>query len=258
MSAAPGLVDLQETLYRSKNPTRRWLHCSRRDWLLAALQRLRPNNKNATCALEVGPGSGLYLPVLAEAYAEAVAVDIESAYLQHARRYQTDYPNLRLQIDDMARSQLAEAQFDLVLCTEVVEHTLESAAMLQQIGRVLKPGGHLLLSTPQPYSPLELAAKIAFLPGIIQMVRWIYREPILETGHINLMSAAALQTQIRAAGLEVLETHKSGLYLPLIAEFLGHFGLRLEQWLENKLRGTRWDGLLWTQYYVVRKPLASA
>jgi len=33
------LVELQETLYTSSNPTRRWLHCIRRDWIYDALNR---------------------------------------------------------------------------------------------------------------------------------------------------------------------------------------------------------------------------
>ena len=39
MTTAAELVALQETLYRSGNPTRRWLHCIRRDWIFAALRR---------------------------------------------------------------------------------------------------------------------------------------------------------------------------------------------------------------------------
>lgn len=73
-----------------------------------------------------------------------------------------------------------------------------------------------MLSTPQRYSPLELAAKIAFLPGIIKLVRRIYREPILETGHINLMTASTVRRQLSKAGFDVEEHHQSGLYLPMI------------------------------------------
>lgn len=38
--------------------------------------------------------------------------------------------------------------FDLVFCTEVMEHVAEPKRMLQEIHRVLKPGGHLILTTP--------------------------------------------------------------------------------------------------------------
>jgi ubiquinone/menaquinone biosynthesis C-methylase UbiE len=249
MASPSELVALQETLYRSGNPTRRWLHCIRRDWIIAALRRhVHPGGR----ALEVGPGCGVYLPVLAGLFGQVVAVDIETAYLRHAARLCSTLPNLELVRDDVCASALPAQGFDLILCTEVIEHIAQSAAALRGMWRLLKPGGVLVLSTPQRYSPLELAAKIAFLPGVIQLVRRIYREPVLETGHINLMTAPALQRQLGDAGFDIVEQHRSGVYLPLIAEFGGERGLKLAQRLDRKLRGCIGSHLLWTQYYVAR------
>lgn len=242
------LVELQETLYSSKNPTRRWLHCTRRDWIISALKRSA--HENTGRALEVGPGSGIYLPVLADLYDQVVGIDVEMAYLEHARRLSQRCPNLSLVADDITASRLEPKSFDLILCTEVIEHIANSRAALQSMRRLLKKDGTLVLSTPQRYSPLELTAKVAFLPGVIDLVRVIYREPILETGHINLMTERELAGQLSAAGFSVTERHKSGMYLPLVAEFLGNFGLRCEQWLERICLGTVLDKFLWTQYYI--------
>jgi ubiquinone/menaquinone biosynthesis C-methylase UbiE len=247
MASPTELVALQETLYRSANPTRRWLHCSRRDWIIAALRRhASPGGQ----ALEVGPGCGVYLPALAGLFGRVVAADIEEAYLRHAARLRQTLPNLELVRDDVCASGLPEHSFDLVLCTEVIEHIPQSEAVLRGIRRLLKPGGVLVLSTPQRYSPLELAAKIAFLPGVIQLVRQVYREPVLETGHVNLMTAHALRRQLHGAGFGIVEQHRSGLYLPLVAEFGGERGLRFLQWLAGWLGVA--SNLLWTQYYVAR------
>jgi ubiquinone/menaquinone biosynthesis C-methylase UbiE len=247
MASPSELVALQETLYRSGNPTRRWLHCIRRDWIIAALRRhARPGGR----ALEVGPGCGVYLPVLAGLFGQVVAVDIEEAYLQHASRLRQTLPNLELVHDDVCASALPAQGFDLVLCTEVIEHIPQSVAALRGMRRLLKPGGVLVLSTPQRFSPLELAAKIAFLPGVIQLVRKVYREPVLETGHVNLMTARTVQRQLRIAGFELVEQHRSGMYLPLVAEFGGERGLKFLERLAGQLRHGVGSNLLWTQYYV--------
>lgn len=242
----PELVDLQETLYTSRNPTRRWLHCLRRDWIIDALKRHAVGSN----ALEVGPGSGLYLPVLADLFANVLATDIDTTYLENAKRRFSHNENISLMTDDITNSALVEAQFDLILCIEVIEHIGDSQAAITEMHRLLKPGGILLLSTPQVYSPLELAAKIAFLPGIIEIVRLVYREAIIETGHINLMSEKVVTDQLTAAGFIVREQFQSGFYLPLIAEFGGKTGQQLLQWFENKLREGPGRHLLWTQYYV--------
>jgi SAM-dependent methyltransferase len=244
------LFELQETLYTSKNPTRRWLHVSRRDWIAAALRRAAPDGRVAR-ALEIGPGSGVYLPVLAEIADEVIAADIEDAYLDRLHPFTNLHPNITLVRDDITRSRFDDATFDLILCTEVIEHIRDSPAALREMRRTLQPGhGRLVLSTPQRYSPLELVARIAFLPGIIDLVRLIYREPVIETGHINLLTARALHAQLEAAGFDVVETHTAGVYLPVVAELFGNAALRVEQALEGRLRGSPLEGLLWTQFVV--------
>ena len=52
----------------------------------------------------------------------------------------------------------ADASFDVVFSSQVLEHVFSPDAFLAEIGRVLRPGGHLLLTTPfvwdeheQPY-----------------------------------------------------------------------------------------------------------
>lgn len=244
------LVKLQKTLYTSSNPTRRWLHCTRRDWIFDALRHSVSDRHER--AIEVGPGSGVYLPTLANLYDEVIALDIEQSYLNHLNHLTNVHKNLELIIDDITASNMPDATFDLVLCTEVVEHIPNSLSALQEIHRLLRPGGTLLLSTPQRYSPLEITAKFAFLPGVIDLVRFIYQEPILETGHINLMTEKQLIRQLEQAGFHIQQSYKSGMYIPLVAEFLGGTGLRFEQWLESKLQDGTLDFLLWTQYYVAK------
>lgn len=250
MSADSELVDLQDTLYNSSNPTRRWLHCLRRDWILGQISTLTgPILKS----LEVGPGSGLYLRPLGEVTDSVLASDINDSYLARAREIADSSSNIECVKDDITQSGLKEGSFELILCTEVIEHIADSKMALQGLCRLLSMEGTLLLTTPQKFSPLELCAKVAFLPGVIQLVRLIYREPIIPTGHINLLTEKELKEQFALAGLSICEQYKCGMYLPLIAEFGGLTGQRFLGWLENKLRGTFCDGLLWTQCYVVRR-----
>lgn len=44
----------------------------------------------------------------------------------------------------------ASASFDLVVMVEVLEHVIEKEALLREIHRVLRPGGQLFLTTPNP------------------------------------------------------------------------------------------------------------
>jgi 2-polyprenyl-3-methyl-5-hydroxy-6-metoxy-1,4-benzoquinol methylase len=250
MSTPVNLVVLQDALYTSRNPTRRWLHTQRREWILSALERHRPSPCRR--ALEIGPGSGTYLPALCAMAGEVFAADIEDAYLERAKSLTARLPNLRLVKDDITASQLPTGQFDLILCSEVIEHVPGPAQGIREMHRLLRPGGMLVLSTPQKYSTIEMISKIALRSGFIELVRFFYREPIVESTHHNLLTARACQRSIADAGFSVVERHKLALYLPFVAELTGRAGLRVEQWFESHLRGTPLDGLLWSQCYVAR------
>jgi SAM-dependent methyltransferase len=245
------LVALQETLYTSRNPTRRWLHNTRRDWVTAALRRIAAE-VSPERALEVGPGAGVYLPLLTELAGTVVASDVQADFLDNAEALRIKHRGLELIADDITVSRLPEASFDLILCSEVIEHIPDSPAALASMHRLLRPGGRLVLSTPQRYSPLELAARVATRPGIVELVRLVYREPILELGHVNLLTREQAERQLVAAGFEIEQRHLCGLYLPLLAELGGQRALRLERGLEARLRRGPLSGLLWTQCYVGR------
>lgn len=249
-AAGDDLVALLETLYNSRNPTRRWLHRTRRDWIIGKVREcasIRPGR-----AIEIGFGAGVYLPALAETYREVVATDLDRSHLEHARALADHYPNLRLAIDDITASRMPEHRFDLALCSEVIEHIPDAPAVIAGIHRLLAPGGFLILSTPQRHSLLELACKVAFMPGMIELVRRIYGEAIFETGHVNLMAEREMGAMLQRGGFEICERFKSGMYLPIIAEFGGESGMRFARSLEGRLRGGRLSWMLWTQYWIAR------
>lgn len=247
-AASQQLLELLETLYNSRNPTRRWLHCTRRDWIVAKLRELAVGKPGR--ALEVGFGAGVYLPALAQNFTEVTATDLDLAHLAHAQPLVEQHPNLRLATDDITASKLPAASFEVILCSEVLEHIPATDEVIAGLRRLLVAGGFLLLSTPQRYSFMELACKVAFIPGVIGLVRRIYGEAVFETGHINLLTAADLQATLNAYGFALREQFKSGLYIPLLAEFGGARAQRIAQALETRIRDGRLNFALWTQYYI--------
>lgn len=248
------LVDLQRTLYDSSNPTRRWLHRARRDRVSQEL-RLAALGGAGARALEVGPGAGPYIGLMCDLFAEVVATDIQAVFLDHVGAKHGSRANLTLIEDDIAQSRLPAGGFDVILCSEVIEHTPDPETVLRGIARLLRPGGTLILSTPQSYSPLELLGRIAFWPGLIQIVRLIYREPVLPTHHISLLTRRRLRLMLAAAGLRITAGSLTGLYLPVLAEVGGERALRLQQRLAARLEHGPLSGLLWTQHWTAERAL---
>jgi SAM-dependent methyltransferase len=61
-----------------------------------------------------------------------------------------DYSRLDV-LGDLAQMPFKTETFDAILCTQVLEHVREPQRVLQELGRVLRPGGRLFLSAPQSW-----------------------------------------------------------------------------------------------------------
>ena len=98
--------------------------------------------------LDLACGEGYGSRLLAERADQVVGMDIDEATIRRAAaRYQR--PNLRFQTAAAEKIPAEAGSFDLVVSFETLEHTDNHEAMLSEIKRVLKPGGTLMLSTPE-------------------------------------------------------------------------------------------------------------
>lgn len=107
--------------------------------------------------LDAGCGAGYGSRLLAEAGArEVVGVDIAGAVLEAIAPTMPD--NVRLQTGDLRSLELDDDSVEVVVCFEVIEHFDEPMVVLDELVRVLAPGGLLLISSPnrgvyQPGNP---------------------------------------------------------------------------------------------------------
>lgn len=94
--------------------------------------------------LDAGCGDGRYLAALAaELPARRAGCDLSERILATARaRVEADYRQASLE-----SLPWADGEFDLVLCTQVIEHVPDAARAARELHRVLRPGGTLVIST---------------------------------------------------------------------------------------------------------------
>ena len=103
-----------------------------------ALERLQAGQR----VLDVACGAGFGLAMLSRAAVSGIGVDYDCAPLAEISE-----PRTVVQAD-AARLPFADCSFDAVVTFETIEHVNDAAGLLGELRRVLKPGGPLILSTP--------------------------------------------------------------------------------------------------------------
>lgn len=97
---------------------------------------------------------------------------------------------------DATRLPFADAAFDRVVTSEVLEHIQDDVAALNELVRVLRPGGMLAVTVPTWWP---------------EKVNWMlsddYHAPAVAGGHVRIYSETELRAKLRAVGLELTGSH---------------------------------------------------
>jgi ubiquinone/menaquinone biosynthesis C-methylase UbiE len=105
--------------------------------------------------LEVGCGTGGFLVAARRAGLEVVGADVATRWLVVARRRLADRGlSAPLVGANAERLPWADASFDVVVADSVLEHVADPLAALREWRRVARPGGRLLVWSPNRYSLL--------------------------------------------------------------------------------------------------------
>ena len=111
--------------------------------------------------LEVGSGGGHILRMFPGA--RITAIDVSNVYLDVARENLAGYDAhfIKGEVDKL---DLAPAAFDRIICSEVLEHTVDPEAILATLARLLKPEGVAVITIPND-------------PLIARLKTWLRRSP---------------------------------------------------------------------------------
>lgn len=141
--------------------------------------------------VDIGCGEGITLEKLVKLYPEKQITGIDSE--QENIDICTEQ-RLPIQFGTVYNLPFAAVTIDSVLFFEVIEHLDDPNKALQEINRVLKPGGRLILIFPN-----DLMFMISrFLTGM-------FKEAFYDSGHVKQWSPATIRKALKSTGFRVVE-----------------------------------------------------
>lgn len=170
-----------------------------RNWMHTELRGL----SHQSAVLEVGCGDASFTRNLAEHSPRVTAIDISMDQIELNARA---HPEINfLQHDVAERFPFADGAFDVIWCSEVLEHLFDPGFALREMHRVMAPGGKLLVTVP--YHGV-------FKDVLIALCRW--DEHFAPSNpHIRFFTVTTLKQLAEAAGFQEIQTRTCGMNKPL-------------------------------------------
>jgi len=132
--------------------------------------------------LKVGCGSGTMLARMAGYGWDVTGLDFDERAVANARA-----KGLEVHHGSLAQQRYSEHTFDAVVMSHVIEHVAEPEALLRECLRILKPGGKLVVVTPNVSGRMHAKYR----------KNWLHLDP---PRHLFLFSPTALATLVDKAG----------------------------------------------------------
>lgn len=120
----------------------------------------------STALLDLGCGRGGLIEKLGPEVGQPVGCDPDRRSLAEHRS-----PDTRRVCAPAEVLPFADATFDLVIASWLLEHLSHPQAVLAEVARVLRPGGHFVTLTPNANHPILLANRVSQLAPRLQ--RWL-------------------------------------------------------------------------------------
>jgi ArsR family transcriptional regulator len=100
---------------------------------------------------DLGCGTGLTVAQLSTCVHRVIGVDQEPAMLQAAAARTQTLPNVELRQGGMEQLPLADGEVDAAICMLVLHHVTDLQAAFQEMRRVLRPNGKVVILDIQPH-----------------------------------------------------------------------------------------------------------
>lgn len=170
------------------------------NYVLPAMLKLLPKGRTLSI-LDAGCGNGFVAGKLAEIGHHVVGIDLAEDGIAIARG---TYPNLRFEVCSVYDNlKTLVNNVDLVVSSEVIEHLFYPKVFLNNLYKVICPGGYIILTTPYHGFLKNLALSVTNNWDKHFTASW-------EGGHIKFFSEKTIKLILEGEGFKEVTFNNAG------------------------------------------------
>lgn len=202
---------------------------------LTFLQKI-PSLKTPKRILEIGSGMGALVHELNKMGHQTVGTEVNPEYMSYAKKeYDIDLMPISTETTALP---FPDASFDAVVSFDVFEHIPDTKGHIQEVKRVLAPGGEYLVCTPNQWTniPFEIIKEKSLTK--------------YKSYHCSLHNYWAIQKRFEQAGFTTKFVDVplvTPFFLAKMKKYFGAFGILLVKILQPD----KWPQYLKTNFYII-------
>lgn len=195
----------------------------RLDFIVESIRKYSGSGDTSLSVLDIGCGNGnISIPLASLGY-RILGIDTNAASIEYATK-KNPFLNVSFKIADIAVLEVDE-KFDVIICSEVLEHLNEPHEALLSIKRMLKPSGLLIVTIPNGYGSfglMELLVRGLRRMGFAHPIDSLRRLVHQRYGHIQSSGSSTYHTKnftmsgikklLNQAGFEVAKVDHSNVF----------------------------------------------
>jgi len=164
----------------------------------AIFDRLNPQSNTI---LDIGCFDGIFLSLVKNQDNDFYGLDASDWAIEHMQKKEIKIQ--KFFFDGKTKLPFEKDFFDIVIAGEIIEHIFDTDFFLEEISRVLKPGGRLLISTPNIAS---LGRRLLLLFGANPITE-VSPNEANSVGHIRYFTRETLKNILAKHGFKIISSH---------------------------------------------------
>ncbi|WP_445367263.1 class I SAM-dependent methyltransferase [Methylomonas sp. BW4-1] len=158
-----------------------------------------------TRVLDIGCGNGYLIYQFKDSYAQLIGLEFSAHRLRQAKINLQDLNFLGLQGSAEDMSSIDSGSIDRIVSADTIEHIPDVYATCAEMFRVLRPGGDLIVNTPNiAFIKKRVLLMLGRFPSTSQPNEGVGDDILFDGGHLHYFTYRSLRIILERVGFEMV------------------------------------------------------